>query len=140
MGEIQGMARRGGIPVTAVAEAGQELADSALFPAGWKCYAFTAPGKGKLHVRLTHANEGWLRLAMTNKTGGLQKGMLQNLTPTGNHEVTFINPKDESQIVYVTVDDPGWMSDKNKPYTLKIDRSWTTPPTPPKENTAIRVM
>ena len=123
MGEIRHMARRGFIPVTPAGDA-EEIVGSSYFPAGWRSYAFVVPGKQKLHVRLRHTNEGWFRLAMVDRWGQLRQGMLQNLIPTGNPEVTYTNPADLANTVYVIVDDPGWMSTKENPFTLKVDRSW----------------
>jgi hypothetical protein len=120
---MQMMARRGFIPVTAVGEA-EEFTGYCWYPAGWRAYAFVVPAKEKLHVRLYHTNTGWFRLAMFDKWGQLREGMLQNLIPTGNPEVSFNNPRDEAMAVYVLVDDPGWMSSKGNPFTLKVDRSW----------------
>lgn len=123
MGEIQHMARRGFIPVTPGGDA-EEIVGSSYFPAGWRSYAFVVPGRQKLHVRLRHTNEGWFRLAMVDRWGQMRQGMLQNLIPTGNPEVSYTNPVDLANTVYVIVDDPGWMSTKENPFTLKVDRSW----------------
>lgn len=133
--EIQHMARRGFIPVTPAGDAGEIVGES-YFPAGWRAYAFVVPAKEKLHVRLHHTNEGWFRLAMVDRWGQLRPGMLQNLIPTGNPEVSYTNPVDQANIVYVIVDDPGWMATKSNPFTINVDRSWdplkaTTPQLPP---------
>ena len=124
MREIQAIARRGFIAVTPVASTTPAVTDFAFVPAGWKPYAFAVPGKESLHVRLHHGNEGWFRLAMVNRWGQLSEGMLQNRIPTGNPEVSFKNPSNLPQVVYVIVDDPGWMSSETNPYVLNIDRSW----------------
>lgn len=122
--EIQHMARRGNIQVQPVDDEALELVGYTSFPAGWKAYGFRVAPNGKLHVRLHHSNEGWFRLAMMNKWGMLEPGMLQNLTPTGNPEVSFENPTDTVKVVYVLVDDPGLMSTPKNPFTFKIERSW----------------
>ncbi len=124
MAEIQFLSREGFVTCTRVADDAQEVSDFSDFPQGWKGYAFVVPAKGTLHVSLNHMNRGWFRLAMMNKWGNLQEGMLQNLIPTGNPEVTFKNVKDEAQAVYVVVDDPGWMSSKAYPFQLNVERSW----------------
>ncbi len=124
MAEIQFMSREGFVACTRVADDALEVSDYADFPQGWKGYAFVVPAKGTLHVSLNHVNRGWFRLVMMNKWGDLQQGMLQNLIPTGNPEVTFKNPKDEAQAVYVVADDPGWMSSKAYPFQLTVERSW----------------
>ncbi len=124
MAEIQFMSRQGFVACTLVADDALEVTDYSDFPQGWKGYAFVVPAKGTLHVSLNHANRGWFRLVMMDKWGDLQAGMLPNMIPTGNPEVTFKNPKDEAQAVYVVADDPGWMSSKAYPYQLTVQRSW----------------
>ena len=124
MAEIQFMSRQGFVACTRVADDALEVTDYSNFPQGWKGYAFVVPAKGTLHVSLNHVNRGWFRLVMMNKWGDLQAGMLQNLIPTGNPEVTFKNPRDEAQAVYVVADDPGWMSSKAYPFQLTVERSW----------------
>ncbi|GEM_PF-1885053 len=121
--EIRYMARRGYIPVTHGGDAG-EIVGASYLPAGWRAYAFVVPGKEKLHVRLHHTNEGWFRLAMVDRWGQMREGMLQNLITTGNPEVSYTNPADLANTVYVLVDDPGWMGTKDNPFKLKVDRSW----------------
>lgn len=121
--EIRALAREGFVPVTAVGDVA-EFQDTCPFPSGWKAYAFVVPGGEKLHVRLRHPNEGWFRLIMVDRWGWLREGMLRNLIPTGEPEVTFRNPRNQPDSVYVIVDDPGWMSCAPYPYTIQIDRSW----------------
>ncbi len=94
-------------------------------PAGWAAYAFAVPGRGNLRVTLVHPNEGWFRLVMVDKWGGAVEGMFQNIIPKGYPTVSFQNPKEEAQVVFVIVDDPGWMSSETSLYTLTIDRDWT---------------
>ena len=122
--EIQAMSRRGFIRVVNVDARTKSLQDCSDFPAGWKAYGFAVPGRENLHVRLHHPNEGWFRLMMVDKWGRITEGMLQNLIPTGNPEVTFKNPSQNPRVVYVIVDDPGWMSNEKNTYTLNMDRSW----------------
>lgn len=124
MVELQVMARRGFIPVAKTDPEAKEIQDYTWQPAGWRAYSFLVAPKGKLHIRLRHPNEGWFRLAMFNKWGQLEEGMLGNRIPTGNPEVSYTNPRDEFRFVYVLVDDPGWMSSKENPYRLEIERSW----------------
>lgn len=123
MAEIQFMARKGFIPVTPGKDAA-EITGVSIFPAGWRAYAFVVPAGENIHVRLHHTNEGWFRLSMVDRWGQMRQGMLQNLIPTGNPEVTYKNPSDKPNTVYVIVDDPAWMSSKANPFTLKVDRSW----------------
>lgn len=124
MAEIQFMSRQGFVACTRVADDALEVTDYSDFPQGWKGYAFVVPANGTLHVSLNHVNRGWFRLVMMNKWGNLQEGMLQNVIYTGKPEVTFKNPKNEAQAVYVVADDPGWMSSKAYPYQLNVERSW----------------
>lgn len=93
-------------------------------PAGWAAYAFAVPGQGNLRVTLAHPNEGWFRLLMADKWGGAVEGMFQNFIPKGYPTVSFQNQKKETQLVFVIVDDPGWMSSETSLYTLTIERDW----------------
>ena len=124
MAEIQSMARSGHIVVHPIGEDVKEFTGVSDFPAGWKAYGFRVPPGESIHIRLHHGNEGWFRLGMVNKWGGLEKGMLQNLIPTGNPEVKYDNPTSEARSVYVIVDDPGWMSSETNPFSMKGTRSW----------------
>jgi len=124
LAEIQAMARQGFIAVRPVNENASEFTGVAEYPAGWTAYGFRVPPGENIHVRLNHTNEGWFRLAMVNKWGTLEPGMLQNLIPTGNPEVKYTNPTDQPRSVYVIVDDPGWMSTKENPFSMKVTRSW----------------
>lgn len=124
MKEIQAIARHGLISVIPVGGDVDSLKDVTAIPSGWKAYGFTVPGNGELEVRLEHPNLGWFRLAMVNKWGTLQEGMLQNLMPKGTPVVSFKNPKRQPQQVFIIADDPGWMSSKQLPYTLVIKRNW----------------
>lgn len=121
---IQALARRGAIPVVVTDPEATEIVDYTWWPAGWRAYAFLVAPLGELQVRLHHPNEGWFRLQMMNQWGQLEQGMLQNLIPTGNPEVSYRNPKREWRWVYLLVDDPAWWSSKGNPYTLKVTRSW----------------
>ena len=122
--EIQRMARMGMVPVKPVGDDVSEFTGFSYYPAGWIAYGFRVPPKGKLHVRLHHPNEGWFRLLMVNKWSRLEEGMLQNMIPTGNPEVTYTNPTKEARSVYVIVDDPGWMSTPGNLFKINVDRSW----------------
>jgi hypothetical protein len=124
MAVIQSMARRGFIAVHPIGEDVDEFSGVSDFPAGWISYGFRVPPGEKLHLRLNHSNEGWFRMAMTGKWGNIEKGMLQNLIPTGNPEVSYTNFTKEPRSVYVIVDDPGWMSRTIGPFKVKVTRSW----------------
>ena len=126
LASIKRTARRIGlIQAIRVADQYRTVTAKAERPAGWAAYAFAVPGKGNLVVRLSHPNEGWFRLVMVDKWGGAVEGMFQNIIPKGYPTVSFHNPKEEDQVVFVIVDDPGWMSSETSLYTLTIDRDWT---------------
>jgi hypothetical protein len=132
MKEIQAMSRSGFIPVVPVAGDVDSLNDVSYFPSGWKAYGFVVPAHGELEVRLTHPAQGWFRLVMVNKWGSLQEGMLQNIIPKGDPIVTFKNPRNSSQEVFVIADDPGWMSSTKYPYTISVKRNWDSKAIDPK--------
>ena len=67
MAEIQAMARRGFILVHPIPDAVTDFSGVAEFPAGWIAYGFRVAPGGRLHIRLSHPNEGWFRLIMMNK-------------------------------------------------------------------------
>ena len=122
---IKRTARRIGlIQAYRVGDQYQTVTAKAERPAGWAAYAFAVPGRGNLKVTLTHRNEGWFRLLMVDKWGGAVAGMFQNIIPKGYPTVSFHNPQEEAQVVFVIVDDPGWMSSETSLYTLSIDRDW----------------
>lgn len=122
--EIRMIARRGFLPVVQVATTTPVVTDFCPMPSGWRAYGFAVPAQENLHVRLHHGNEGWFRLMAVNRWGQMGSGMVQNLIPTGNPEITYKNLSTAPQVVYVIVDDPGWMSAKENPFTLTVDRSW----------------
>lgn len=123
--ELRTLSRQGYVPVTMVKGGLDAFKAHTEIPSGWRAYGFVVPGKGELEVRLTHPNQGWFRLLMMNKWGQLSKGMLQNLHPKGDPIVTYKNPGNSAQAVFVLADDPGWMSSSRLPYTLNIKRSWS---------------
>lgn len=122
--EMQSLSRRGLIPVVPVPGDAHTLQDVSEFPSGWKAYGFVVPAHGELEVKLDHANQGWFRLMMVDKWGRQQKGMLQNMIPKGYPVVSFKNTKGEAQEVFVIADDPGWMSNKERPYSLTFTKNW----------------
>jgi len=52
-----------------------------------------------------------------NRMGQLEKGMLQNMIPTGNPEASFINEGTEAKTVYFVVDTTMYLNG-SEPYTL----------------------
>ncbi|MDP2877767.1 MAG: hypothetical protein Q8O00_16375 [Holophaga sp.] len=124
MAEIQAMARRGNIAVRPIGEDVSEFTGGGVFPAGWTAYGFRVPAGESIHIRLHHHKEAWFGIQMVNKWGSMERGMLQNLIPTGNPEVKYVNPSEETRSVYVIVCDPGWVSSKPDPFTVNVTRSW----------------
>ena len=124
MAEIQWMARSGFIPVTPIGPGVSQLSDYAQFPAGWRAYGIAVPPGGRIAVSLHHPNLGWFRLMAVNKWGQPGPGMLQASVAYRPVAMTLSNPGKEAEAIYVIVDDPGWMSSQNDPYTLTIRRDW----------------
>ncbi len=124
MAEIQAMARSGFIPVTPIGAGVTQLSDYAQFPAGWRAYGIAVPPGGRIQVSLHHPNLGWFRLMATNKWGQPGPGMLHASVAYRPVAMTLSNPGKEAEAIYVIVDDPGWMSSQNDPYTLTIRRDW----------------
>ena len=118
--EIQFIARQGFLPVTA-AGAAPLLRDACWFPAGWRAYAFVVPARQKLRVALEHPEAGWFRLVMVDRWGLPREGMVQGADPA---VVSYANPMGQPNTVYVLVDDPGWRSSEEAPFTLTVERSW----------------
>lgn len=115
------VARKGFLPVTPVPDELKELIWVAEFPAGWRAYGIVMPPSGKLQVRPHHPNAALFRVNMSNNWGTLEEGMLQNLIPTGNPEAAYQNPSEkETRVVYVIVEDPGWMSSKVKSFLPSV--------------------
>jgi hypothetical protein len=124
--DIQIMSRAGYIPVTplpADAAAVQAVAD---FPAGWKAFALAVPPKGQVTLRVDHPKPAWFRLILSNKWGSREEGMLQppGAPLLGQVQRTYVNPSNSPRAIYVVVDDPGWWSSKDSPFTLQVERSW----------------
>jgi hypothetical protein len=124
MGEIQWMARSGFIPVTPIGAGVSQLSDFAQFPAGWRAYGIAVPPGGRIQVAINHPNLGWFRLMATNKWGQPGPGMLHASVAYRPVAMTLTNPGKQAEAIYVIVDDPGWMSSHNDPYTLTIRRDW----------------
>ena len=124
MAEIQAMARSGFIPVTPIGEGVSQISDYAMFPAGWRAYGIAVPPGGRIQVAVSHPNLGWFRLMAVNKWGQPGPGMLHASVAFRPVAVTLSNPGKAAEAIYVIVDDPGWMSSQNNPYTLTIRRDW----------------
>lgn len=124
--DIQAMSRAGYIPVTPLPADALSVVDVADFPAGWKAYALAVPPKGKVVLRVEHPKPAWFRIILSNKWGTREEGMLQPAggPRLGQTERIFVNPSDSARAIYVVVDDPGWWSSKESPFTLQVERSW----------------
>ena len=122
--EIQWISRKGLVPITEVPADVEELTDFALFPAGWRGYGVAIPAGGKLTVELSHPNLGWFRLMAVRKDGTPGPGMLNAMAAYRPVAFTLANPTGHAGAVYLIVDDPGWMSGKDRPYKLSFKRDW----------------
>lgn len=124
MAEIQWMSRRGFIPVSPVGDSVDLLSDYVQTPAGWRAYGISVPAGGTVQVEVKHSSIAWFRLMMVDKWGSPGPGMLQASIAHQPVMVTYKNPKEEAQAIYVIVDDPAWWSDAKNPYTLAVRRDW----------------
>ncbi len=122
--EIQWISRKGFIGVTEVGPTVTSLTDVSETPAGWKAYGVAIPPGGKLNVELSHPNLGWFRLMAVRKDGTPGPGMLNAMAAYRPVAFTLANVTSEAGAVYIIVDDPGWMSSKDSPYTLTFTRRW----------------
>jgi hypothetical protein len=124
MAEIQWLSRAGFLPVTPVDPSAETIVDYTWQPSGWKAYGFAMPPGGRLQVEVQHSKLGWFRLMAVDKWGKPGPGMLQASIAHHPIMVTITNPAKKAEAVYIIVDDPGWWSDKENPYTLVIRRDW----------------
>lgn len=124
MAEIQGLSRRGFVPVTDVGDSVEALTDYVLMPAGWRAYGISVPVGGTVQVEVQHPSLAWFRLMLVDKWGRPGPGMLQAAIAHQPVLVTYKNPGKEALAVYIVVDDPAWWSDAKNPYTLMIRRDW----------------
>jgi hypothetical protein len=124
LASIKRMARKGLLLALRLPDEVSSVQGVAQRPAGWSAYGIAVPGKKTVRVSLEHPNLGWFGLRMIDKWGSPEKGMLQNLVKTGRTEVSFVNPLDEVKVVYVIVDDPGWLSTEQVPFVMTVARSW----------------
>jgi hypothetical protein len=126
MADIQIMSRSGFIPATPVPVDAAELSGIADYPAGWKAYAMAVPAKGQVTVRVSHTKPAWFRLIMCNKWSSREEGMLRPVGEPifGMLSRTYANPSNSGKAIYIIVDDPGWWSSKQDPYTITFERSW----------------
>jgi len=119
--EIRSSARRGpSIPAFALPEGPLSVSDTVGSMAGWKAYRVDVPPGAKVHARLFGLHAGWFVVHTVNKMGMLEKGMLQNLQPTGNPEASYTNPKDAVNTIFFVVDTSETNVEK-EPYTLVVD-------------------
>ena len=124
MAEIRWLSRRGWIPVTALSDGVEALTDFSQQPAGWRAYGLAVPPGGTVQVEVQHEKLGWFRLMLMNKWGQPGPGMLQAAMAHRPVGITYRNPGEEATAIYVIVDDPGWWSDAQSPYTLLVRRDW----------------
>ena len=90
-----------------------------------------APG-GELRVRLHHVYEGQFHVSMEDRWGRRHApGLWQNRIPTGNPEAVFKNPKQDWQVIFISVGDSELFSSERSPYRLDLTRSWDPALLPP---------
>jgi hypothetical protein len=114
--EIRAMARHGAVPIKAIGDL-SELDDYSWVPAGWRGYGMVVPPRGEVKVSLEHPNRGWFRVAMCNKWGNLEVGMLQNVVHTFEPVVTYKNPTDKARPIYIQ---RNWDPSKEPTEPLKL--------------------
>lgn len=124
MAEIKWLSRAGFLPVTPVDAKTESIVDYTWVPSGWKAYGIAIPAGGKIQVEVQHTKLGWFRLMAVDRWGKPGPGMLQAAIAHRPIMVTLTNPKSKPDAVYIVVDDPGWWSTKEDPYTLVIRRDW----------------
>lgn len=123
--QIRSSARSGpSIPALGLPSEAVAVSDTIGSVAGWKAYRVEVPAGAKVHARIHGLHEGWFRMRTVNRMGSLEKGMLQNLIPTGNPEASYTNPKTVPSVIYFVVDttQPNL---ETEPYTLVVD--WPKP-------------
>lgn len=119
--QIRASARRGlSIPAVALPAEPVSVSDSVGSMAGWKAYRVEVPPGAKVHARIYGLHAGWFLVHTVNRMGMLEKGMLQNLQPTGNPEASYTNPKNTVNTIFFVVDTSETDVDK-EPYTLVVD-------------------
>lgn len=102
---IRTQARRDGfIPAVALPEGPVAVQDSVGTVAGWKAYRIDVPAGAKVHARVYGDHAGWFLVRTVNRMGNIEKGMLQNLIPTGNPEASYTNPKKDANTIFFVVD------------------------------------
>ena len=123
--QIRADARRSGdIPAVALPEGPVSVKDMVGTMAGWKAYRIDVPPGAKVHARVYGDHAGWFVVRTVNRMGNLEKGMLQNLIPTGNPEASYTNPKKEANTIFFVVDTTQTDSE-SEPYKLVVD--WPKP-------------
>ncbi len=119
--EIRSSARRGpSIPAVSLPSEPVSVSDSVSSMAGWKAYRVDVPPGAKVHARIYGLHAGWFLVHTVNKMGMLEKGMLQNLQPTGNPEASYTNPKNAVNTIFFVVD-TSETNVEREPYTLVVD-------------------
>jgi hypothetical protein len=129
--EIRGwlVTQKGFIPVTPIPSGISRLTDYTTKSAGWrfagwKGYGLVVPPGESVTFNLYHPNRPWFRLFICDKWGGTVPGGLSSLMPQPVPRLVYTNPGLETETIYLIVDDPGWMSHEQSPYTLDMDRTW----------------
>ena len=125
--EIRRSARNGGtVPAVGVPPGNVAITHKVMYPAGWQAYAVEAAPGEKLKARLTGDHQAWFLVRCVTRHGQIEKGMLQNLIPTGNPEASYENHKPKATTIYFVVDTTD-TAGSTEPYTLTITREPALP-------------
>jgi len=124
---MAGMARRGArkgpsIPALQLPAGSVLVQDKIPDASGWRAYAITVPGGGKVKVHVVDGRKGWFRVLGVNAWGREEAGLLQNRIHTGEPQATYQNPGQDTRTIYFIVD----TLDANmvgEPFTIEVTRS-----------------
>ena len=108
------------IPAKALPSGAIAVSDTVDSVAGWKAYRVEVPPGAKVHARVYGDHPAWFLVRTVNQMGNIEKGMLQNMIPTGNPEASYINPKKETSTIFFVVDTTQTDSE-SEPYKLTVD-------------------
>lgn len=113
--------RSASLPCLAVPRWPVEIHDQTMAMAGWKAYRVEVGPREKLHARLRALHEAWFQVKVVNRWGQLEEGMLRSTLASGNPEVTYVNPKDQTATIFLVVDTTETGADQ-EPFRLQITR------------------
>ncbi|HLO68544.1 MAG TPA: hypothetical protein VK188_16085 [Holophaga sp.] len=109
------------VPAVAVPPGDAAIEHAVSPPTGWQAYQVEAAPGTRVKVRLRGDHEGWFVVRCVSRMGQWEKGMLQNVIPTGNPEASFINDGPTPRTAYFVVDTTVYLAGE-EPYTLQVTR------------------